>query len=234
MEQRDALEITELLNVLGELIIVGNLDDNTYEALREKYPLVDDVDFRRILGMSETISAWSWPKIETIKAVNATLRDRVKRLDIEIKDIESNAKIYASSAEGLAGLTRDAKVAEATYTVLIEQVKSQSLVAGFKPDTFKVFEYATTPLGPSAPRRNLIIGLSATLGFLTACLITLLISILRGVYYTRSSLIQDAQPYLTLKSNSMRRFSRLNYTKTLNALSKRRVKEVDEAEVTRQ
>ena len=68
---------------------------------------------RRILGMSETISAWVWPKIETIEAVNATLQDREKRLNVEIKKLEENAKIYAASAEGLAKLTRDAKIAEA-------------------------------------------------------------------------------------------------------------------------
>ena len=49
--------------------------------------LDDDIDFRRILGMSETISAWKWPNIETIEAVSTTLRDRIKRLDIDIKNI---------------------------------------------------------------------------------------------------------------------------------------------------
>ena len=47
--------------------------------------------------------------------------------------------------EELAKLTREAKIAEATYTVLIEQVKAQSLVAGFKPDTFKIYELPTPP-----------------------------------------------------------------------------------------
>ena len=42
--------------------------------------------------MSETISAWTWPKIETIEAVSATLRDRIKRLDVNISNIEENAK----------------------------------------------------------------------------------------------------------------------------------------------
>ena len=54
--------------------------------------------------MSETISAWTWPKNETIEAVSATLRDRIKRLDIDIQIIEENAKIYATSAEDLAKL----------------------------------------------------------------------------------------------------------------------------------
>ena len=118
------------------------MDTNDYEALRINSPLVDDIDFRRILGMSETISAWSWPDLETVDAVSITLQDRIKRLEVETTEIQDNAKIYASSAEDLAKLTRDAKISEATYTVLIEQVKSQSLAAGFKPETFKVFEYA--------------------------------------------------------------------------------------------
>ena len=45
-----------------------------------------------------------------------------QKLDIDIKNIEENAKIYATSAEDLAKFTRDAKIAEATYKVLIEQV----------------------------------------------------------------------------------------------------------------
>ena len=101
---------------------------------------MDDIDFRRILGMSETISAWVWPDIEAVVAVSTTLRDRINRLGMDIKNIEENATIYAASAEDLAKYTRDAKIAEATYTVLIEQVKSQSLAAGFQPETFKVFE----------------------------------------------------------------------------------------------
>ena len=58
--------------------------------------------------MSETISAWSWPDINTIDAVKLTLNDRIKRLDVEITNIEGNAKIYATSAEDLNKLTRDA------------------------------------------------------------------------------------------------------------------------------
>ena len=131
MEKRKVEEIANLLTILESIIKSGNVDSNSYEAIRSSHPLVDDIDFRRILGMSETISAWTWPEVETIEAVSATLRDRIKRLNVEIKNIEDNAKIYATSAGDLTKLTRDAKIAEATYTVLIEQVKSQSLAAGF-------------------------------------------------------------------------------------------------------
>ena len=85
MEQRKVKEIADLLNIIEEFVKSGNLDNNSYEALQSNYPLIDDVDFRRILGMSETISAWSWPEIKTIDAVKATLQDRIKRLDVDIK-----------------------------------------------------------------------------------------------------------------------------------------------------
>ena len=74
MEKRKVQEIADLLSIIENLIKSRNLDSNSYEALRSTHPLVDDIDFRRILGMSETISAWSWPNIETIEAVSATLR----------------------------------------------------------------------------------------------------------------------------------------------------------------
>ena len=152
-EKRKVAEIVNLLSKIENLMRTGNIDSNSFEALRSSNPLVNDIYFRRVLGMSETISAWTWPEIETITTVTLTLQDRIKRLDLDIKNMEENAKIYATSAEDLAKLTRDAKIAEATYTVLIEQVKSQSLAAGFQPETFKVYEYATPPLVPSSPNR---------------------------------------------------------------------------------
>ena len=135
-----------LLQVINNLIVAENTSEVSYKTLRQTYPFVDDVRFRRILGMSETISAWEWPDRLTVKAVKVTLTDRIQRLNVEISGLELNAESYASSAEELAKLTREAKIAEATYTVLIEQVKAQSLVAGFKPDTFKNLRTANSPL----------------------------------------------------------------------------------------
>ena len=151
MEKRKVSEISDVLNIIEGLVKNGNLDSTSYETLRSQHPLVDDIDFRRILGMSETISAWTWPEVATIDAISATLKDRIQRLNMEITTIEENAKMYATSAEDLAKFKREAKIAEATYIVLIEQVKSQSLAAGFQPETFKVFEYATIPISASSP-----------------------------------------------------------------------------------
>ena len=231
MERRKVQEISDLLSVIENLIQSGNLDSNSYEALRSNNPLVDDIDFRRILGMSETISAWSWPDIETIDAVSATLRDRLKRLSIDIANIEENAQIYAKSAEDLAKYTRDEKIAEATYTVLIEQVKSQTLAAGFQPETFKVFEYATPPLAPSAPKRNLVLTLGAVLGLFTGCALSLINSIRKSVYYTRPALLSNANADLALRSNPIRRLARKSIPDIIEQLSKRQITVVNEADL---
>ena len=229
MEKRKVEEVFSLVSILESFIKSGNLDNNSYEGIRSSYPLVDDIEFRRILGMSETISAWTWPEIETVDAVSATLRDRIKRLDVEIKNFEENAKIYATSAEDLAKLTRDAKIAEATYTVLIEQVKSQSLAAGFQPETFKVFEYATPPLVAGNLNRKIILALGAVLGIFIGCAIAVINSIRRGVYYTKSALISDASAELVLKSKSIRRLSKKPISNILSFLSQNRIVVLDEA-----
>lgn len=232
MERRKVFDISQLLSFLDELVKSGSIDDGSYRALRSSNPLVDDVDFRRILGMSETIGAWTWPDIETIEAVSATLRDRIKRLDIEIKEIENNAKIYATSAEDLSKLNRETKIAEATYTVLIEQVKSQSLAAGFQPDTFKVFQYAAPPLKPSSPNRNLVLLVGVILGLLSGGAVALLNSIRQGVYYTRSALLMDARAGLSLRSNRIRRLSKKSISKIISIISNRRILDIDEVEIT--
>ena len=229
MERRKVKEFADLLSIIESFIRSGNLDNNSYEALRSSHPLVDDIEFRRILGMSETISAWTWPDIDTIDAVSATLNDRIKRLDVDISNIEENAQIYATSADDLAKYTRDAKIAEATYTVLIEQVKSQSLAAGFQPDTFKVFEYATPPLSPSSPKRNLVLALGAVLGLFIGCAISLINSMRKSVYYTRATLLSNANADLALRSKSIQRLARKPISNIMEQLSKRKITVLDEA-----
>ena len=158
--------------------------------------------------MSESISAWTWPEVETIKAVSVTLEDRIKRLNIDIKNIEEKAKIYATSAEDLAKYRRDEKIAEATYTVIIEQVKSQSLAAGFQPETFKVFEYATPPLSPSSPNRTLYLLLGTFIGLIIGSSLALITAVKRDLYYTTSALLNNVDADLVFQSKLIRRLSR--------------------------
>ena len=231
MEKRKVSEISNLLSIIEDLVKTRKLESISYEKLRSEHPLVDDIEFRRILGMSETISAWTWPEVETIEAISVTLKDRIKQLNIAIKTIEENAKIYAASAENLAKLKRDAKIAEATYIVLIEQVKSQSMSAGFQPEAFKVFEYATTPLLASFPKIKQTILLGAVVGIFIGLILALINSMRKGVYNSRSSLISDTTADLALRSKSIRRLSRKPISDILSFISKQKITVLDEAAV---
>ena len=50
LERREAEEFLSVLQTLRELVELGDLDVSAYEALRVRTPLIDDLDFRRIMG----------------------------------------------------------------------------------------------------------------------------------------------------------------------------------------
>ena len=77
-ERKEVSEISSVLNIIQTYIDRGSLDTSSYKKLRSEYPLVDDVKFRQILGMSETINDWTWPASDTISAVLTTLNNRFK------------------------------------------------------------------------------------------------------------------------------------------------------------
>ena len=159
------------------------------------------------------------------------MRDRIKRLDVEITNIEENVKMYAISAEDLTKYERDVKIAEATYTVLIEQVKSQTLAAGFQPETFKVFAYATPPLAPSSPNRKLVLAIGSLLGIFIGCALALMNSIQKSVYYSRSALLSNVNANLALKSKPIRRLARKTISTVEAQLSKQQITELAEADL---
>lgn len=231
IERRESQEILSILEVLEDIIKANNLDEKTYETLRIKYPIIDDVSFRRILGMSETISAWSWPNLKTTQTVTETLSDRIRRLDVEILNFEDNTRMYASSAENLAKLQRESKIAEATYAVLIEQVKTQSLAAGLSSTKFKVYEYARASLSPSHPKRTTIFGISTLLGLAAGLVLSFINAQRSGVFYSTSSIRAIVQPALFLRSKPFRRISRWSISKISSHLNKQRIPEADEIEV---
>ena len=210
---RDDIDVVEkFLLILPDLraaIDAQTLDARTYRALRAQHPLIDDVRFRRIMGMSEAVSEWRWPAKETVNLVEKTLTDRLKRLTVDLNELSNQAEVTAESVEEFARLTREATIAEATYTVMIEQVKAQSLAAGYKPETFKVFEYATPPLAPSAPKRSLILTLGLVLGIFIGCALALILGMRKSVYFTRSALASAVSATHTLRIGMLRRLSRL-------------------------
>ncbi|MDC1265098.1 hypothetical protein N8Z93_06095, partial [Amylibacter sp.] len=190
-------ELHEAVAALSLVLQDKKKDQNAYLTLRQKFPIVDQVEFRRVLGQNEIISVWSWPEASTINAVLDTLKERKSRLQSEINSSQINAERLGLAMESYAKLERDATIAEATYTVLIEQVKAQSFAAGYQPDRAEVYEYASPSISPSSPNRSLILALGAVLGLFVGAALSLVLARLRGVYYSKNSLVTEAQARLT-------------------------------------
>jgi len=95
----------------------------------------------------------------------------------------------------------------------------------------KVFEYATPPLSPSSPKRNLVLALGAVLGLFIGCAISLINSMRKGVYYTRSALLSNANADLALRSKPIRRLARKSVPDIKVQLSKRQITVLDEADL---
>jgi uncharacterized protein involved in exopolysaccharide biosynthesis len=215
------LALHKALSKLGSLLETGENSHEQYILLRKENPIIDKVEFRRVLGQNEIISSWDWPDLSTVRLVFDTIDERKKRLENE----ENTAKITAENAgeavEQYSDIQRDAEFAEATYTVLIEQVKAQSLMAGYNQDSSEIYEYAAPPLSPSTPRRNLILIIGATVGFFIGCVLILIYSAHRGVYYSKKSLIFGAQTNLSFKSKSFKSLNKLPLAKIYKRLSPR-------------
>ena len=190
-------ELHEAVAALSILLRNNRTDQKNYLVLRQKFPIVDQVEFRRVLGQNEIISSWSWPNASSVNAVLSTLSERKSRLQSQINVSQIDAERSKLVLDTYAKLERNAKIAEATYAVLIEQVKAQSMVAGYRPDRTEVYEYASASINPSAPKRSLILALGAVLGLFVGAALSLAFALRRGVYYSKNSLITGVQARLT-------------------------------------
>lgn len=187
----------QAVNEISLILENKTADQNSYLALRQKFPIIDQVEFRRVLGQNEIISSWSWPKASTVKAVLSTLSERKTSLQAKLDASQKDAERSSLTLETYAKLEREAKIAEATYTILIEQVKTQSMAAGYRPNNAEVYEYASISINPSEPKQLQILTIGAILGLLLGVVLSLLLAALRDVYYSKKSLKTGAQARFT-------------------------------------
>jgi uncharacterized protein involved in exopolysaccharide biosynthesis len=213
-----ASKIHGALTRILTLIDYETTSQTDYLLLREEFPIVDQVEFRRVLGQNEVISSWNWPNKVLAMSVFNTLTERQKRLEAQVLTAQFEAKQAGQNLEKYTSLVREAKVAEATYTVLIEQVKAQSMIAGYQPDMSQIFEYAAPPLKASTPnlKNSLIIGV--ILGLFLGCLLALMLAFYRGVYYSHSALIKGAQSTLNIESTPLIKTRRMSFSEITHHL----------------
>jgi uncharacterized protein involved in exopolysaccharide biosynthesis len=194
-------ELYDAVIALSSMLQNKTTDQKSYLALRQQFPIIDQVEFRRVLGQNEIISSWSWPEASAVNAVFDTLTERKNRLQSQINASQIDAERSGLALETYAKLEREAKIAEAAYTVMIEQVKAQSMTSGFRPDRTEIYEYASPSISPSAPKRSLILALGAVFGLFFGTALSLILALRRGVYFSKNALIIGAQARLT---NSVR------------------------------
>ena len=199
---REKLSRTTELHMAVEGLL-KMLKDNTtdqanYLSLRKTHPIIDQVEFRRVLGQNEIINSWSWPDFNTVTAVFDTLKQRMNRLQSQIDVSQEDAQRSSQALEVYGRLQREEKTAEATYTVLLEQVKAQSIMIGYRPSTSEIYEYATPTINQSAPRSLLIIALGGILGLFIGSILSLALASINNVFYTKKSLASAAQASLNV------------------------------------
>jgi len=177
-------EVTELLEK------AGTPTQEDFALLRAQVSVVDDVDFRRLLGIPEALNAWEFPSKTRLDAFANTLDDRLSRIKRSINELSQEAEEFAESTEQLSTLRREAAIAEATYNVLMEQVKIQSVTAGYQSEPAKLYQSAVAPSVPSAPKKSLIVALGLVLGGFVGAAITLALNASSGVIYSSHTIAQ--------------------------------------------
>ncbi|MDB4078054.1 Wzz/FepE/Etk N-terminal domain-containing protein [Amylibacter sp.] len=203
LQLKRSTKLHDAVAALSLMLQNKTVDRDDYLELRQQFPIVDQVEFRRVLGQNEIISSWSWPKANSVDAVYDTLSERIKRLQSSIDASQKAAERSSIALATYARLERDARISEATYTVLIEQVKAQSVTSGYQPDNTEVYQYASATINPSAPKRNLILSLGAFLGLFVGITFSFILALCRGVYYSRKSLKTGAQARLTFNVRTL-------------------------------
>ena len=224
-------EFLLVVSALKAFLEAGMTSSTDLINLRATHPAIDDIRFRRILGMSETVNSWSWPTTSTLQLVDTTLHNRLTRLDVEISALSERAALTAKRVKRLAELKREATIAEATYQVVTEQVKAQSIASGYQGEAGKVYQYATPPITPSYPKRNLILALGLVLGVFAGSAMALSLSMRRGVHYGLNGLLAQTNTGMSLKMQRIRRLCRLPLNLISERLSARALDDLDEATI---
>ena len=212
-ELREDLQLTvSMQKAVSEIrILFDRLDNPTFKdylALQEKHAVIDNVDFRRLIGVPEELGSWQWPFSSNLNGFLKSLDERSARIEKAISNLRIEAESFGLAMEKLETLKREATIAQATYTVLIEHVKLKGLTAGYKSDTTTVFETAVPAISPSEPKKKLIAALGLVLGAFLGSAIALLSSLQGGFLYTKSSISNVLSAVSNLDAPSLSRTRR--------------------------
>lgn len=222
---REKLGSTVLLyNAASELKLIlqkESISQKDYIELSKNFPIVDEIEFRRVLGQSEVRNSWTWPEESSVDAILDTLSERIKRLQTQIETSQKNAETSGKALEVYAKLKREEKVAEATYAVLIERVKAQSMNAGYTPDNSVIFEYAAPAVYAAKPNKILYLMWSLVIGLVLGSFFSWVLSRKKNVYYSTEALITNTDSKFNLNIKSLLALRKLNLSTMKNTIIKK-------------
>ena len=187
-------ELYSASEALEKILSKEIISQKDYLDLQREYPIIDQVDFRRILGLNDDLNSWKWPKKKLVSAVLNTLSERMKILRSKMIVSQNAAEKSGEAFETFLNLEREAKVAEATYEVLTEQFKAKAILAGFQLDENIIYELATPTIRPSEPNYITILAVSVLSGIFFGYALALIISRSRRVCYSKEAIISYTQP----------------------------------------
>jgi uncharacterized protein involved in exopolysaccharide biosynthesis len=182
-------ELFQAVEMISDYINSNKFSKKDYEIIKNQHPIIDQVEFRRIFGQNEIVNNWIWPSKETALIVLKTLNQRMKTLQTEVDIARDELKRLSNNLQIYQTLKTNAKFAEATYTVLLEQVKATSLQSGYQPSQAEVYEYATTPSFASLPNVKFITFISGFLAFIFSLCLSILMFTQKGIYPSIKKLI---------------------------------------------
>jgi len=188
-----------------------NLQD--YNILKNQHPIIDDVEFRRIFGQNAIIREWSWPDIETVMTVFETLEDRRSDLLFNINQATKVSEDAVKNVQEYEKLLREVNVAEATYTVLLEHVKADSIMAGYKPDFSKVYEYSSPPTVSSYPNYKIYAILGLIFGLFTSSILSIIFAVRKGSFYSISTIISNRSISYIENSKFLKKYKNIKILK---------------------
>lgn len=202
------------LIALDQILQKKNPSISDYKYLISQHPIVEQIEFRRLVGQSETSGKWRWPDRSSVTVILQSILQGKKKLEFQINEAQESAIQSSEMLEIYAKLKRQEKISEATYAVLIEQVKSQSMTAGFTPDMSIIYEYASPSITPTSPNKTLYVALSFILGVFIGSALSFIIGFRNRVYYSKEILIAEAMPRFIAR------------TKELNFLNKKSLDDI--------
>ena len=204
--RRELSDTQKFYAAANELLFILNkkvLSDVDYSSLRIKFPIVDSLEFRKIIGLNENRSSWTWPKKNNVNEIVNTLNGRILMLQSKADLFKANAGKSSVALETYGMLKRNETVAETKFNVLINQVETKNMMAGFQPENHIIYEYATPAIIPSEPKLKVIMLISGILGLVIGCILAILISIYKNVFYSKSKLISTVKPRISVNYKSL-------------------------------